>query len=173
MECEPKRFAITSEFRKYEFTIQAIHTTNHASMQIVNASKAPVLIGAVSLMPADNVRGFRRDTLELLKQLGAPIYRWPGGNFVSGYDWRDGIGPRDRRPPRKNPAWTGVEHNDVGIDEFIDLCREINTASRSSKVRAARWHSQRLCSAGFLTMSVFPTYRRASWMPGHPGATAA
>ena len=54
----------------------------------------------------------RRDTLQLLKELDAPLYRWPGGNFVSGYDWRDGIGDRDRRPPRKNPAWRGIEHND-------------------------------------------------------------
>ncbi|MCA9258228.1 MAG: hypothetical protein KDA61_03460, partial [Planctomycetales bacterium] len=82
-------------------------------------------VGAVSLMPADNVRGMRADTLRLLKELDAPMYRWPGGNFVSGYEWRDGIGPRDRRPPRKNPAWTGVEHNDVGIDEFLDFCREV------------------------------------------------
>jgi alpha-N-arabinofuranosidase len=78
-------------------------------------------------MPSDNVRGFRRDTLELLKQLNSPIYRWPGGNFVSGYDWRDGIGPRDRRPTRKNPAWSGIDSNDVGIDEFLDLCNVIGT----------------------------------------------
>ena len=51
---------------------------------------------------------------------------WPGGNFVSGYDWRDGIGDRDRRAPRRNPAWTGVEHNDVGLDEFIAFCRAVN-----------------------------------------------
>jgi alpha-N-arabinofuranosidase len=64
----------------------------------------------------------RADTLALLRQLKAPIYRWPGGNFVSGYDWRDGIGDRDRRPPRTNPAWTGVEHNDFGTHEFIRFC---------------------------------------------------
>ena len=68
-----------------------------------------------------------RDTLALLKQLNGTVYRWPGGNFASGYDWRDGIGDRDRRPPRKNPAWTGVEHNDFGTDEFIAFCREIKT----------------------------------------------
>jgi alpha-N-arabinofuranosidase len=51
------------------------------------------------------------------------MYRWPGGNFVSGYDWRDGIGDRDKRPPRTNPAWTGVEHNDFGFHEFIHFCR--------------------------------------------------
>ena len=62
----------------------------------------------------------------MLKQLNAPIYRWPGGNFVSGYNWRDGIGPRDHRAPRRNPAWTGVEHNDVGIDEFVRLCHAID-----------------------------------------------
>ena len=72
-------------------------------------------------MPADNVDGFRPEVLALLKELDSPVYRWPGGNFVSGYDWRDGIGDRDRRPPRKNPAWTGVEHNDVGIHEFMAL----------------------------------------------------
>jgi alpha-L-arabinofuranosidase len=86
-----------------------------------------VLLGPPSIMPSDNVKGMRRDTLALLKQLNGTVYRWPGGNFVSGYDWRDGIGDRDRRPPRKNPAWTGVEHNDFGTDEFIVFCREIGT----------------------------------------------
>jgi alpha-N-arabinofuranosidase len=78
-------------------------------------------------MPADNGAGWRADTVALLKQLDAPVYRWPGGNFVSGYDWRDGIGDRDRRPPRKNPAWMGVEHNDVGIHEFMAFCRLVKT----------------------------------------------
>ena len=91
------------------------------------AKGQPVSVGTLSLMPADNVRGMRADTLALLKKLDGTMYRWPGGNFVSGYDWRDGIGPRDRRPPRRNPAWTGVEHNDFGIDEFLDFCREIGT----------------------------------------------
>jgi alpha-N-arabinofuranosidase len=63
--------------------------------------------------------------LALLQELNAPLYRWPGGNFVSGYEWRDGVGDRDRRPPRKNPAWTGVEHNDFGSDEFLRFCRAL------------------------------------------------
>ena len=78
-------------------------------------------------MPADNVHGLRADTLELLRRLNAPIYRWPGGNFVSGYNWKDGIGDRDRRPARWERAWNDVEDNDFGIDEFLDFCREINT----------------------------------------------
>ncbi len=72
-------------------------------------------------MPANNLKGFRPEVIALLRELNAPIYRWPGGNFVSGYRWQDGVGPRDQRPPRKNPAWKGVEHNDVGIHEFMDL----------------------------------------------------
>jgi alpha-N-arabinofuranosidase len=72
-------------------------------------------------MPSDTIDGWRRDVVALLKELGSPIYRWPGGNFVSGYNWKDGIGDRDMRPPRQNPAWKGIESNDVGIHEFMDL----------------------------------------------------
>jgi alpha-N-arabinofuranosidase len=112
------------EYVRIPIEFAAAETTDKAWLAIEVADK-PCVVGTVSLMPADNVRGMRADTLALLKQLNATIYRWPGGNFVSGYDWRDGIGPRDRRPPRRNPAWTGVEHNDFGIDEFIDFCHEV------------------------------------------------
>jgi len=100
-------------------------TTDDGRLEIVSRGKGSLTIGAVSLMPADNVLGWRADTVALLKELDSPVYRWPGGNFVSGYDWKDGIGDRDRRPPRKNPAWKGVEPNDVGLHEFMDLMREI------------------------------------------------
>ncbi len=105
------------------FQFTAVESSAAARLEIRAASG--LFVGTVSLMPADNVHGLRRDTLELLRQLKATVYRWPGGNFVSGYEWRDGIGDRDRRPPRPNPAWTGVEHNDFGTDEFIAFCREV------------------------------------------------
>ncbi len=111
-----------TDLQRIDFSLAAPETTDKGQL-VVQVDGAPVQIGTVSLMPADNIEGFRADTLALLKQLNAPMYRWPGGNFVSGYDWRDGIGPRDRRPPRGNPAWTGVEHNDVGLDEFMAFCR--------------------------------------------------
>ncbi len=117
---------VGTEYQKYPFKFQATADTDTARLEL-RVKGAPCLVGTVSLMPADNVRGMRADTLALLKQLDAPMYRWPGGNFVSGYNWRDGVGDRDRRPPRVNPAWTGVEHNDFGIDEFIDFCREVDT----------------------------------------------
>ncbi|WP_165230821.1 alpha-L-arabinofuranosidase C-terminal domain-containing protein [Aquisphaera insulae] len=112
------------EYAKYAFSFRAGDTVDSARFEVI-ATGHPVRLGTVSLMPADNVRGLRADTLALLKQLGGTMYRWPGGNFVSGYDWRDGLGDRDRRPPRKNPAWTGVEHNDFGLHEFLDFCREV------------------------------------------------
>jgi alpha-L-arabinofuranosidase len=69
----------------------------------------------------------RPDTLALIRELDPPVVRWPGGNFVSGYRWKDGIGPRDRRPPRWDEAWSAVEPNDFGIDEFMRFCRLVGT----------------------------------------------
>ncbi len=115
------------KYSKQEFAFTAAQGGETNGVLEVRVLRGEVLLGPPSLMPADNVDGMRADTLALLKQLNGTVYRWPGGNFVSGYDWRDGIGDRDRRPPRKNPAWTGVEHNDFGTDEFIAFCREINT----------------------------------------------
>ena len=119
-------FQKKSKYEKTEFDFVASENTEKATLKI-EVLDGDVFVGTVSLMPADNINGMRRDTINLLKELNAPLYRWPGGNFTSGYDWHDGIGERDRRPPRKNPAWTGVEHNDFGTDEFIIFCREINT----------------------------------------------
>ena len=112
---------VGGEYRRFEFEFAPKADTDKASFEI-RARDGTLFVGTVSLMPADNIEGMRADTLALLKELKAPIYRWPGGNFVSGYDWRDGIGDRDRRPPRTNPAWTGVEHNDFGTHEFIRFC---------------------------------------------------
>ncbi len=116
---------IANEYAALPFSFKAGASTETARLEIVSSGRGSFKVGTVSIMPADNIEGFRPEVLALLKELDAPVYRWPGGNFVSGYDWRDGIGDRDRRPPRKNPAWKGVEHNDVGIHEYLDLMRLI------------------------------------------------
>ena len=72
-------------------------------------------------------RGFRRDVMELVRELQVPIVRYPGGNFVSGYDWLDGVGPKDRRPTRLDLAWRTLEPNDVGTDEFCEWARRVGT----------------------------------------------
>jgi alpha-N-arabinofuranosidase len=115
------------EYTTVPLAFTAGGSTDNGRLAIVGHGQGSFRIGAVSLMPADNVFGWRADTLARIRELNAPVYRWPGGNFVSGYDWKDGIGDPDRRPPRKNPAWKGIESNDVGIDEFMTLCREIDS----------------------------------------------
>ena len=118
---------IGREYKTFPFTFKAGASTENARLEIVSSGRGSFKVGTASIMPADNVDGFRPEVLALLKELDSPVYRWPGGNFVSGYDWRDGIGDRDRRSPRKNPAWTGVEHNDVGVHEYLDLIRLIGS----------------------------------------------
>ncbi|MBR3692256.1 MAG: alpha-N-arabinofuranosidase [Clostridia bacterium] len=72
-------------------------------------------------------QGFRKDVLELVRKLGVPIVRYPGGNFVSGYNWEDGTGPREMRPRRMELAWGVTETNEVGIDEFQEWTRRANS----------------------------------------------
>jgi alpha-L-arabinofuranosidase len=71
--------------------------------------------------------GYRKDVMEAVKQLNVSILRWPGGNFASGYNWTDGIGPRDQRPVRMDLAWNALEPNRFGTDEFLRYCELIKT----------------------------------------------
>ena len=118
---------LTTTYRTIPLQFTAGGATDNGRLEIVGRGTGNFLIGTASLMPADNIHGWRADTVARLKELNAPIYRWPGGSFVSGYNWKEGIGDPDRRPPRENPAWKGIEHNDVGIHEFLTLCREIDS----------------------------------------------
>lgn len=71
--------------------------------------------------------GFRQDVLEMVKKLNVPIVRYPGGNFVSGYDWEDGVGDRAERPRRLELAWGAIETNEIGIDEFQEWAKRADT----------------------------------------------
>jgi alpha-N-arabinofuranosidase len=73
--------------------------------------------------PTADENGFRGDVLALTRELGTTIVRYPGGNFVSGYDWEDGVGPKEDRPVRLDLAWGSTETNQFGTNEFIDWCR--------------------------------------------------
>jgi alpha-L-arabinofuranosidase len=77
--------------------------------------------------PMADEQGFRKDVLQLVRDLDVPVVRYPGGNFVSGYDWRDGIGPRANRPKRAEQAWFSVETNQIGVDEFADWSKKAGT----------------------------------------------
>jgi alpha-N-arabinofuranosidase len=76
--------------------------------------------------PAADEDGYRRDVLDLVKELGISVVRYPGGNFVSGYDWEDGVGPIERRPRRLDGAWHTLETNAFGLHEFAGWAKKAN-----------------------------------------------
>ncbi len=71
--------------------------------------------------------GYRKDLLAEVKELAVPIMRYPGGNFVSGYHWQDGVGPKEKRPTVLERAWNSTETNQFGTNEFIDWSRKVGT----------------------------------------------
>ena len=77
--------------------------------------------------PLADAKGLRRDVAEQIKGLGVPMVRYPGGNFVSGYNWLDGVGPRTARPTVIDRAWNTLETNQFGTNEFMDWCRLVGT----------------------------------------------
>ena len=77
--------------------------------------------------PTADGYGFRTDVIELVKKLNVPIVRYPGGNFVSGYNWEDGTGNKSKRPHRMDLAWSAIETNEVGIDEFQEWAKRANS----------------------------------------------
>jgi alpha-N-arabinofuranosidase len=113
---------LQTTYAKFPFQFTAGGDTDNGRIEIAGTGTGSFHIGAVSLMPADNIRGFRRDTTGLLKQLRSGMYRFPGGNFLSAHEWRDAIGDPDRRPPRWDYVWSALQPNDVGTDEFLALC---------------------------------------------------
>ena len=104
-----------------------------ARFQLVAFTPGTLWIGAVSLMPADHLHGMRRDVVDLLKRMKPGNLRWPGGCFAEYYNWKDGLLPVDKRPPIGPHQWVGLlpdsdgfDNHEIGIDEFIALCRELN-----------------------------------------------
>lgn len=75
--------------------------------------------------PSADKDGFRNDVADMLKQLNLSLVRYPGGNFVSGYNWEDGIGPKEKRPTKKEEAWKSIETNEVGTDEFMKWAKKV------------------------------------------------
>ncbi|WP_084309299.1 arabinosylfuranosidase ArfA [Alkalihalobacterium bogoriense] len=77
--------------------------------------------------PEADENGFRKDVIELVKELNVPIIRYPGGNMVSAYNWEDGVGPKVERPRRLELAWRTIETNEIGTNEFVDWANLVNS----------------------------------------------
>jgi alpha-N-arabinofuranosidase len=114
---------LSHEYKKFPLKFIPTADTVDASLEILGTGSGAFHIGTASLMPAGNVEGFHAGMIRLFKEEGFKMFKWPGGNFVSAYDWRDGLGDRDKRPPRQQVMWSDrVESNDVGLHEFMALC---------------------------------------------------
>ena len=77
--------------------------------------------------PLSDDDGFRRDVIDLVRELDVPIIRYPGGNFVSSFVWEDSVGPVEQRPSRLELAWRSLEPNEVGINEFAKWAKKVNS----------------------------------------------
>jgi alpha-N-arabinofuranosidase len=117
--------SLTGSYRKFPLSFTAGGGTAKGSFEITGTGSGDFHIGTVSLMPADNVDGFRPDTIALLRQLHAGMWRLPGGNFISDWSWYDSVGDIDKRPPMFDYAWHAMQTNDTGLDEFMTLCKLI------------------------------------------------
>ncbi|MCF7708417.1 MAG: alpha-N-arabinofuranosidase [Verrucomicrobia bacterium] len=140
---------LNGEWRKLKTTLKLegeLSADTSYRLAITAPCAGCFVVDSVMLMPADHINGADPDIIRMLRESDLPILRWPGGNFVSGYHWEDGIGPLERRPTLPNYAWGGVEPNLFGTDEFIAFCRAVGcepmicvNAGSGTPAEAARW----------------------------------
>jgi len=115
---------LTSAYVRYPLHFTAPADATDAALKITGTGTGNFHIGAVSLMPADNIEGFRPDTIALIKQIKSGFWRF-GGNYTANYTWYDAIGDPDKRPPDWDFAWNQMQTNDLGPDEFAEFCKLI------------------------------------------------
>jgi len=120
------------EWERYVCTLKPGKTDGDADLLIEFEGRNVLVVGAVSLMPAENFRGMRKDVIALMKEAGIRVLRWPGGNFAGEYNWMDGLLPVDMRAPflsylniETQPHSMGYDYHEINIDDFAALCREI------------------------------------------------
>lgn len=120
------------DWQQTEVTLTPSATDAEGSIRLTFSEQAEVTIGALSMMPADNFHGMRRDVVENLKAIGPRLLRWPGGNFAGEYRWKDGLLPVDQRGPLQaadeietQPFSDGYDFHEINTDDFIALCREV------------------------------------------------
>ena len=126
---------IVFDKKEYEAKTVFLHTAEkdeNARLSIAFCEEGTVSIGAVSLMPGNHFHGMRPDVVNLLKEMGVRLLRWPGGNFAGEYNWKDGLLPADMRAPFEShlgmetqPHSLGYDFNEINTDDFVALCKEI------------------------------------------------
>ena len=141
-----KKFLVATIFLAFQI---AFSQNNSAEIVVLNKDKAPTIskhiyghfaehlgrciydgIYVGDKSPIANTNGVRNDIIKALQELKVPNLRWPGGCFADTYHWKDGIGPKESRPTRKELAWGTIETNQVGVDEFLPLLQELSIEPR-------------------------------------------
>ena len=124
--------AKVGDYEEVSVTLTSPKTDAEARLEITFDTVGTIMIGAASLMPADNFHGMRRDVIEKMKEIGIKLLRWPGGNFAGEYHWKDGLLPRNMRSPLQSYLWLetaphtmGYDFHEINTDDFVALCREI------------------------------------------------
>jgi alpha-N-arabinofuranosidase len=110
-------------WQRADFAFTPAQATLDGRLAITGTGSGRFRIDAVSLMPADNVDGWRADTTDIARSLHSGFWRLPGGNFLSDWDWHGALGPRDKRAPMFDHAWSAMQPNDLGMDEWLNLTR--------------------------------------------------
>ena len=123
---------LSEQWQTHRFALTSAITGTGARLELTFTGIGELRLGAVSLIRADHFHGMRRDVIELLSEIGAPVLRWPGGNFAGDYRWQDGLLEVDMRPPLNTwhevetlPHTNGFDFHEIGIDEFMALCNEV------------------------------------------------
>ena len=115
---------LTETYKTIPLSFVAQADSADGAIEITGTGSGSFHFGAISLMPADNIQGFRPDTIALLKEIKSGFWRF-GGNYTSNYTWYNAIGDRDQRPPEWDYAWNQMQTNDLGMDEFAEFCKLI------------------------------------------------
>jgi alpha-N-arabinofuranosidase len=137
---------VENEWKKFSVEFANPDFQGRASFAVSVPAGKELQVDFFSLMPSDNIQGWRKETVEALLRVNPTIVRFPGGCYASFYNWRDGIGPRRQRRPRQSEYWGGLENNDVGTAEFVTLCRLLSAkpflcanVMNSTAAEAADW----------------------------------
>ncbi len=112
-------------WHRYLARLKPIFTDGRALVCFELEGEGTAWFDSASVKFADNVDGLRRDVLEAVEALRPPLVRWPGGCYADTYHWRDGIGPRDKRPTYPHSHWPAPAYNDFGTDEFFAFCKRL------------------------------------------------
>ncbi len=118
---------LSGKWRKYTAKMTSRGTTDRVVFELRAVGQGSIRADKLSLMPVDNVKGWRQDVVETIRQVRPAVIRWGGSACdPGGYRWKSGIGERDRRLAFPNKVWGRIDSNDVGIDEFCQFCKLVD-----------------------------------------------